>query len=51
MDTPINLALQTKRREYIALLDQAITIAEELKSQMDCIDHILEEKFPARLAA
>jgi hypothetical protein len=51
MGAPIDYALQLKRKEYIALLDQAIAIAEQLGKEMDCIDQILREKFPVKLAA
>ena len=51
MNAPIEFAMQLKRREYIALLDHAIAIAEELTKQLECIDQILQEEHSIPLAA
>lgn len=51
MNTPTDFAKQAKMRAYIALLDQAIAMAEGLEGQINDIGQLLAERFPEAKAA
>jgi hypothetical protein len=51
MNTPMDFAKQAKMRAYIALLDQAIAMAEDLECQINDMGRLLEERFPEAKAA
>ena len=42
---------QGKMRAFIALLDEAIAIGEELNKRIDELDLFLEQRYPHRKAA
>lgn len=43
--------MRLKRRQFIALLDQALALADGLTQYLNKIDDCLEQKFPQALAA
>ncbi len=51
MNNVIDLDMRLKRRNFIALLDSALIIAEAITQDLKEIDACLEKQFPQALAA